>query len=169
MNGASIPLRWVPLNLPCAYRRTCVAVAIRAGAPTPSYRLKRTNNNTRHPGRSAKSCRHPDRRRRTLPPQWRDPRISPLLLPVLFHPTHNIRHSGVARISVFIFVCHSERSEESPHFLFGGSMGIHGLRKSSCVCLPEGAGGFSPLNKPRRIKGLQPRAFFFPSHPQKPQ
>jgi hypothetical protein len=50
------------------------------------------------------------------------------------------------------FVCHSERSEESPHLPFS-----------------EGAWGFSPTNKPRRIKGLQPRIFFFASHPQKPQ
>ena len=40
-----------------------------------------------------------------------------------------------------------------------------------CRCLfsalPEGAGGFSPLNNPRRIKGLQPRAFFFAPPPSK--
>ena len=35
-------------------------------------------------------------------------------------------------------------------------------RSCFCLCLSEGAGGFSPLNKPNRIEGLQPRAFCLP-------
>ena len=56
----------------------------------------------RHPGRPPTS-RHPDRRRRFLPPQWRDPRIS--LLPVF------ARHSGAAPPRVVILA-----QPESPYW-----------------------------------------------------
>src|SRR5216683_1382177 len=56
--------------------------------------------------------RHLDRRRRTLPPQWRDPCISSLLLPLL------LLLSLLLPLFLLLFVLprHSERSEESPHF-----------------------------------------------------
>src|SRR5216683_2141488 len=64
--------------------------------------------------------RHLDRRRRTLPPQWRDPCISSLPLPLplplslplpllLFLPL-------LLLLQLLVLRRHSERSEEPPHF-----------------------------------------------------
>ena len=52
--------------------------------------------------------RHLDRRRRTLPPQWRDPCISSLalLLPLPL----------LLLLQLLVLRRHSERSEEPPHF-----------------------------------------------------
>src|SRR5216683_2698522 len=49
--------------------------------------------------------RHLDRRRRTLPLQWRDPCISSLLLSLLL----------LLFLPLLVLCRHSERSEESPH------------------------------------------------------
>ena len=68
------------------------------------------------------------------------------------------------------FVCHSAAQRRNL-LLFLIPQRSGGICFFTCSCLfsalPEGAGGFSPLNNPRRIKGLQPRAFFSLSDPSK--
>jgi hypothetical protein len=48
----------------------------------------------------------------------------------------------------------SEGAEKLTFLSFGGSRGLQRVLKNSRFCLSEGAGGFSPLNKPNLIKGL---------------
>jgi len=65
--------------------------------------------------------RHLDRRRRTLPPQWRDPRIGFLLLPLsllLLFFFHSPRESAsvaasVVAVALVLLVCHSRRESAS--------------------------------------------------------
>jgi hypothetical protein len=139
------------------------------------------------------SRRHPDRRRRTLPPQWRacperggaESNAPPAFRFCLFfavvrvpHPsrpclmrwvgcTPPIHRRKGTRIGVpgerSLLVGVILRVPNRPSlYVFASSIApaIEDA-KISCFCLPEGAGGFSPLNNPRRIKGLQPRAFAF--------
>ena len=47
-----------------------------------------------------------------------------------------------------------------PDLHFGGSRGLQKVLKNSRICISEGAGGFSPLNKSNEFKGLYPRACF---------
>ena len=95
------------------------------------------------PSRPTYKLRHPDRRRRTLPPQWRDPRISPLLVSIRMSFPQGICFSTSARHpersaqrgvegprrprhplsrpnhpANGTYACHSERSEESPYLPF---------------------------------------------------
>jgi hypothetical protein len=57
--------------------------------------------------------RHLDRRRRTLPPQWRDPCISPLPLSVLSHPNKNIVISTEAAHGLIVS-CAAEKPASLP-------------------------------------------------------
>src|SRR2546427_792186 len=85
--------------------------------------------------------RHLDRRRRTLPPQWRDPRILPLPLPLLLLPSSSL------------FSCHPSRSGGSAlAFAFAFALAVAVAFPNHANTLPPEAQGFSPPNN-RRAAG----------------
>ena len=123
----------------------------------------------RHPDRSAQRAvnfviptaarrhrnklRHPDRRRRTLPPQWRDPRISPLPLPL---PVLSLCRCLFLPSFRSPLVCHSAA------LLFVIPQRSGGICLCLCRCskAPKAraipAWGIAPGNRPCNPRGLKP-------------